>query len=280
MRGRRGKPLSPPASLPARLSVVVDGKGALPDVYEFGSALFGQVVTHRFTLRNDGNTPAALARVQLSCGCLSTSLPTQPGKPLPVLMPGANLNVDVTLHTARAPDAVATSPLSGGQIEKQVRIYTAGQPIHAALTLSLRGRIVSGVDMQPSIPKLRQCADVQGPGRRIVRIVYNAALYREGRTRLAAPKHSPVRVTLLPSSTRTPTCAPCPNATRPPIVRSYRVAIPPHTPIGALVASCGSKDWLRQRRRPLPTPTFPFPLHPAPCPLWRRCREASMRNPD
>ena len=246
-----GQNAAAPVSVPARLTAV-DRNGTRAEVYEFGDALFGESVTHGFTLRNDGATPVALSRVTLSCGCLSTPLASQPGKPLPTLLPGASLRVDVTLDTGRLPEAVNAPLFAGGQVEKQVLIYAAGQPVHAALVLTLRGRIVSGVQIQPATLNFGSVRASEGASR-IARVVYDAALFREGHTRLAAPKNSLLRVTALPPQSSPPETPPdgSRTATRPTVARSYRVTLPPHTPLGAWSGQL-RVEGLAARTLPLP----------------------------
>src|SRR5438045_1492209 len=66
-----------PSKPPTARLIVGDKPGENNPLYDFGSAMVGQLVSHTFTLRNETAQPLTIARLQSSCGCLSLVLPDQ-----------------------------------------------------------------------------------------------------------------------------------------------------------------------------------------------------------
>jgi hypothetical protein len=129
-------------------------------------------------------------------------------------------------------DILSTALLASSETQKQIWIYAAGDSVHAAAMLEMRGNIMSGVRIEPATLNFGEVEEAQGASR-TVRIAYAAALYREGRTRLIAPGSSPLDITPLPAR-RSEAGETHSAGARPNIVRSYRISLPPHAPLGAL----------------------------------------------
>ena len=165
-----------------RLTNIGSKAGGNP-IFDFGTARFGQVLSHTFTLRNDTQAAVTIDHVQSSCGCLSVLLPQGGKQAMPTLLPGASMHLQVRLDTARVAE-VGAPTLSGSPIHKQV--YVVGQPVHAAVVLELRGRITQGVAFDPPVLDFGTVHEATGASR-LVQVSYDAALYVPGQTRLSAP---------------------------------------------------------------------------------------------
>lgn len=207
-------------------------QGKVPPVFDFGTAHFGQIVTHVFTLRNDTKAAIHIDHLQPSCGCLSVPLVNGvKQQALPTLAPGGTVQIEVQLDTIRLPFLTTTPLLSGSEIHKQVFVYVKGQPVHAAAVLEMRGRITYGVSFDPPSLDFGTVNQAKGASR-LVQVRYDAVLYQEGKTRLIATGQDGVQVlpVKLPASGKVPVRLPDKSQ----IVRWYKILVPAHAPISLL----------------------------------------------
>jgi rhodanese-related sulfurtransferase len=94
--------------------------------YDFGSALEGSIVTHRFVIRNLGDQPLSNLRARSTCGCTTSSLPST------TLAPGASLEIEVAFDTRGY----------GGQTVTKTLYVESNDPKNPRLTLRLQGQVV------------------------------------------------------------------------------------------------------------------------------------------
>jgi hypothetical protein len=105
---------------------------ALEPAYDFGSARQGDVVAHRFVVRNDGDVPVAIARIDL----------TQPGMTIragPTIGPGAEGAITVEWDVSRISGDVTADA-----------IVTFADPAQPPVTLSLTGTVVPPIEVSPA----------------------------------------------------------------------------------------------------------------------------------
>jgi rhodanese-related sulfurtransferase len=95
------------------------------DTYNFGVALAGTLVTHRFVISNIGDQPLQNLRARSACGCTLTTLPVD------TLAPGESVGVEVTFDTAE---------YGGRSVTKQVYIES-NDPVTPTLFLYLIGEV-------------------------------------------------------------------------------------------------------------------------------------------
>lgn len=96
------------------------------NVYDFGSALEGSFVTHRFVITNRGDQPLQNLKARSTCGCTTSSLPST------TLAPGASLEVEVTSDTRGY----------GGQTVVKTLYIESNDPKNPRLTIRLQGQVV------------------------------------------------------------------------------------------------------------------------------------------
>jgi rhodanese-related sulfurtransferase len=96
------------------------------NVYDFGSALEGSFVTHRFVITNRGDQPLQNLKVRSTCGCTTSSLPST------TLAAGASLEVEVTFDTRGY----------GGQTVVKTLYIESNDPKNPRLVVRLHGQVV------------------------------------------------------------------------------------------------------------------------------------------
>lgn len=79
------------------------------------------VVTHIFTIKNEGNAPLVITRVSASCGCTKPEFSTEP------IAPGKESKIKVSYNPAGRP----------GQFTKSIAVYSNGKD--GAFVLQIRG---------------------------------------------------------------------------------------------------------------------------------------------
>ncbi|MDH6306642.1 hypothetical protein M2459_003365 [Parabacteroides sp. PF5-5] len=93
--------------------------------YDFGSIKEADgLVTHTFTVKNDGDAPLVITRVIASCGCTSPQWTKEP------IAPGQTGEVEVTFNPKGRP----------GPFSKSVSIYSNGKTGSYAVTI--RGEVI------------------------------------------------------------------------------------------------------------------------------------------
>lgn len=112
------KPSVAPAAGPASRNLL----------HDFGSARAGQVIVHRFVLRNSTPKPLQLTRLVPTCECLALPGNSQPGGKLPAVAAGGETEIDVALDTARTPEASGTT-LPGATSGKQASVPAEGDAV-------------------------------------------------------------------------------------------------------------------------------------------------------
>lgn len=211
---------------------VVDATGRNNAIYDFGTITRGRKLTHIFTLSNDTTSTVLLDRVESSCGCTSGVLLGDFHGKEPFLPPGGTARVQVTLNAAKIPPADTTA-LAGGQVQEQVFVYVAGQPVHAAAILEIRERVTRGVSFDPPVLNFGSVHTAQGTTQ-VVRVTYEPDLYVPGQTRLVVPKGSPLNVTLQDAPSFSEADTPGAHPKHEWVVQFYRVSIAPHAALGPL----------------------------------------------
>ncbi len=90
--------------------------------YDFGEIMEADgPVSHTFTVKNVGNTPLVITRVNASCGCTKPEYSSEP------IAAGASSTIKVTYNPAGRP----------GQFVKTIAIYSNG--MDGALTVRIKG---------------------------------------------------------------------------------------------------------------------------------------------
>lgn len=222
--------------------------------YEFGSARFGAVVSHEFTL--NGRSRDTIARIDPSCSCIDASLVPGPGKGAAVIL--------VRLDTAKAPDLPGSSLQGGDEISKSVLVYLAANPVHPAYELELHGRISYGVALDPPSVNFGNVNEATGASRQIV-VTFDSSLFQPRKTALVSTD---------PAVVVEPVGATNAGATRKSLAnphaadqvrRQYRLRLPAHCPIGLLsgsirVVGLASRPAtsLQGSRERVPAPELPF----------------------
>jgi len=95
-------------------------------IYEFGSVVEGNVVTHPFVLTNSGDEPLTISQVVTSCGCTTTTLADK------TLAPGASVSMEVALDTRG---------FGGQTIVKLIKVYS-NAPADNPLVLQMKGTVL------------------------------------------------------------------------------------------------------------------------------------------
>ena len=86
---------------------LIQARGA--DTIDFGRVCEGDVVTREIRVRNGGDTPMVITRLDLTCGCIQADYPRQP------LRPGEEADMTVSFDSSRL----------GGWIYKTALVYTS-----------------------------------------------------------------------------------------------------------------------------------------------------------
>lgn len=102
-------------------------------VYDFGTALEGQKVTHTFTIRNAGRKDLIISGVKTSCGC-TVAAPDKNHIP-----PGDQARIAVTFDTQ----------FRKGHNERMITVMT-NDPQNPSAVMTLQGMIRVEVDAEPS----------------------------------------------------------------------------------------------------------------------------------
>jgi rhodanese-related sulfurtransferase len=97
------------------------------DTYDFGTALEGVFVTHRFVISNIGDEPLQDLQARSTCGCTMTTILTH------TLAPGESIDVEVTFDTAG---------YGGRTVTKQVYVVS-NDPVTPTLYLYLLGDVLA-----------------------------------------------------------------------------------------------------------------------------------------
>jgi hypothetical protein len=106
------------------------------------------------------------------------------------------------LDTAHLPDV--TSPtLLGSQVHKQILVFAAGESVHPAIVLEMRGRLTRGVAFDPPLLDFGKIPAAKG-SERLVRVTYDANIYVSGKTHLVASGEDGLQV--LPFGVSSPSC--------------------------------------------------------------------------
>lgn len=101
-------------------------------IFDFGKVMQGTQVVHDFTLRNVGDAPLEIDKVQPSCGCTAVASVTD------VIEPGAEVQLRSTFDT---------SGFYGYKV-KTIRVFS-NDPTQASTVLSLRGTVQRDVEVSP-----------------------------------------------------------------------------------------------------------------------------------
>jgi hypothetical protein len=101
-------------------------------IYDFGTLDETQTAEHTFVLRNEGDQPLTIARVDVSCGCTTTQVQ---GSTIP---PGGSttLNAKINLMGRR------------GRQDKNIFIHS-NDPAQPQYTLKMSGTVITEVDIVP-----------------------------------------------------------------------------------------------------------------------------------
>src|SRR5690349_4196679 len=106
-----------PLQSPAMLRILSDA-GKPIAAFDFGQARYGRVLSHTFTLRNDGKGDVTVDRVISACGCVSAVLPAIGAAGPVVISPGGTAQLKVEVDTTRIPGIGSSTLLSGGEFSK------------------------------------------------------------------------------------------------------------------------------------------------------------------
>ena len=102
-------------------------------VHSFGSVKEGEAITHEFIVKNVGDEPLEIERIQPACGCTVAEVGDK------AIKPGESTPLAVTFHTAG---------FQGYKV-KTVRIYS-NDPTQPSEVLTLKGTIATEVEVSPS----------------------------------------------------------------------------------------------------------------------------------
>ena len=113
-------------------SAAADVTGSPPDRFLFERVLSGSVLTHEFTVRNDGSAPRRVARVQLTPPLIVTSMPAVVGA-------GAEARIAIRMNTAGM-----RGPFVG-----EIDVIWDDNAI-APVSFSVEGEIVLPIEVSPA----------------------------------------------------------------------------------------------------------------------------------
>jgi rhodanese-related sulfurtransferase len=100
--------------------------------YDFGSAIAGTIVSHKFLVTNAGDADLNISSVRASCGCTTTGLPDNS------LSPGESVELEARVDTTNFT----------GQIGKAVYV-DSNDPATPTLTLHITGKVIKANDFRP-----------------------------------------------------------------------------------------------------------------------------------
>ncbi|MFG0294646.1 MAG: DUF1573 domain-containing protein [Maioricimonas sp. JB045] len=123
-------------------------------VFEFGTAISGDPISHTFTVKNVGRSPLEILDVHAQCGC-TTVRDTLKGQMVP---PGEQFDVPVTLQT---------TPSDSGPLEKSLSIRFAGDS-QRKLTLTVKGIVEPPWTWSPAIVSLADVSRETADSRQIL----------------------------------------------------------------------------------------------------------------
>ena len=112
-------------------------------IFQFGQRERGETVEHTFVLKNTGDEPLSITRVQASCGCTSTQLA---GKEVP---PGKETKLDAKLSLK----------FQSGPLKRTILIET-NDPVHPQTIVSLVGVAHSRMKIEPPALSLKAIVGV------------------------------------------------------------------------------------------------------------------------
>lgn len=69
---------------------------ATPDSYDLGTVIYGEVVSHTFTVKNLGDEPLEILRLSTSCGCTNATIAEEDK----IIAPGQSVDMLVTFDPA------------------------------------------------------------------------------------------------------------------------------------------------------------------------------------
>jgi hypothetical protein len=121
-------PASSPASAPAGTPKYRCDRPA----YELSNVWAGDKVQHTFIIRNDGDAPLTISKVEVSCGCMVADDYSRS------IAPGAEGKVPVTLSTA----------LGAKQVHKELYV-NCNDPRSPRNTLVLEGQLTARIETDP-----------------------------------------------------------------------------------------------------------------------------------
>jgi hypothetical protein len=199
-------------------------------VYNFGALRIGKPLTHIFMLKNATDKPVLLSQAVSSCDCTSAIILDDFQGKAPLLAPGDTARVRVDLDSAKLAEASGDT-LPGGVIEKQILVYTAGEQVHPAATLTLRGRLTRGVAFDPPTLSFGDVDEAKG-AKKSFTVTYDADVYTPGKSHLQSEDS---RVQLMNKGS---------HKRGGQIVARYTIAVKPHAPIGDLSGVVLAKDVL------------------------------------
>ena len=93
------------------------------DVYDFGTVMEGEKVTHVYKFKNTGNEPLVISNAKGSCGC---TVPEWPKAPIPV---GETGEIKVVFDSANK------GKVGGNPQSKRVTITANTDPVNSFLTI-------------------------------------------------------------------------------------------------------------------------------------------------
>lgn len=138
-------------------------------VYTFQKTEQGTTVTHSFTFRNTGKTPATIERVSSSCGCTVANVAER------VIQPGKSGEIKASFDTSDF----------SGQVSKDIYVFVTGLQ-KPSYTLSMKGLIVEELTV---LPRTLNLGEVKAGSR------------KTGEVKLTNAGKKSIRITALKTST-------------------------------------------------------------------------------
>lgn len=112
--------------------------------YDWGTVLQGQIVTHAYTVRNDGGMPLRIEQVRASCGCTTVDYDK-------IIAPGKTGQVTLRVDTKRF----------SKQTKKSAQVYS--NATSEPLRLAIGGKIDSPLAFEPSLPRIQKIRGEDAP---------------------------------------------------------------------------------------------------------------------
>lgn len=149
------------------------------EVHDFGTTWVGAVLKHSFKIKNEGNAPLEITKVQPGCGC--TVAGPHPNK----LEPGETGEFSFSLNSSKL----------SGPYDKAITI-SSNDPSNPNLKLRLKGEVKQYVSVVPSAANFGKVFGGE-PQERVLKITNNTEKPLE--ITLDAPGDSPFKYELIPT---------------------------------------------------------------------------------